>query len=743
MTLPALIDLQTERARIAALEAQRELRDAQTATRRADALHAAARAVFAAVLRDLDPLAGRLVDAIDGEPDETRLHWRLSDLLHDALQEIGAHAEQAARAMPEFGERFRRGAQPRDLLTVSQWADRRRWIVSGTNLPGQWRTDRVPHLRDIMDDLSEHSPVEEVVLMKASGIGGTEALYNWIGYIMDHLGNRDLMVVLGSLELRDRSFNPRLQKMLAETPCLGEIVTRASRASSNRQDLIEYGANARIIKAGANSAESLRSDHIPYVILDEVDAFPWDVGGEGDPLTLIANRQRNFTRAKRLLVSTPVKDQESRIHQEYLAGDRRRRHVPCPHCGDFFILERDLLRRRLRLPREGEPAKARKVVESAWFVCPNCGGEIEEGHKPQMLPAGRWIAEQPHIRKKHSYQISAAYTMIGLGLSWQQLAQRLVDAEEDASKMKAVINTDWGEIWKEEGQGADPVSLLSRREEWEPEQIRANIRPLRVVAGVDVQKDRLEATLAAFGVDEQCWVFEHAILPGDTAQPDVWGDLAEQLREWDVERACIDAGYNTGMVQTFCAHRSWAIPTKGIPGSGRDVIEDDRRRRQRLRTKRRRGRPVEPIGVDQAKALIYSRLNLQKPGPGYVHFPAASWADDEYFAQLAAEQLRTRLRAGRPIVEWVQIRPRNEALDCLILALAAHRLCSGKLYAARASGRPDQDTAPAAGEAAAGRTDGAPEASHTPTPAAAAVPAAETPDLATLLAQARKKLVRR
>ena len=93
MTLPALIDLQTERARIAALEAQRELRDAQTATRRADALHAAARAVFAAVLRDLEPLAGRLVDAIDGEPDETRLHWRLSDLLHDALQEIGAHAE--------------------------------------------------------------------------------------------------------------------------------------------------------------------------------------------------------------------------------------------------------------------------------------------------------------------------------------------------------------------------------------------------------------------------------------------------------------------------------------------------------------------------------------------------------------------------------------------------------------------------------------------------------------------------
>lgn len=80
-------------------------------------------------------------------------------------------------------------------------------------------------------------------------------MYNWLGYIMQHLQNKDLLVVVPTLELRDRSFNPRLAKMLDESPSLAELVTRSSRNKSNRGDLLEYGARARIIKAGANSPD--------------------------------------------------------------------------------------------------------------------------------------------------------------------------------------------------------------------------------------------------------------------------------------------------------------------------------------------------------------------------------------------------------------------------------------------------------------------------------------------------------
>jgi len=113
---------------------------------------------------------------------------------------------------------------------------------------------------------------------------------------------------------------------------------------------------------------------------------------------------------------------------------------------------------------------------------------------------------------------------------------------------------------------------------------------------------------------------------------------------------------------------------QGYARHDRPLIEDERARRQRMRRRNRKGMPVEPIGVDQGKALIYARLKLTEPGKGYIHFPIHPAFDDEYFAQLAAEKLVTKTKGHRPFQEWVQTRARNEALDCMVYALAALRL---------------------------------------------------------------------
>ena len=47
------------------------------------------------------------------------------------------------------------GARPDPLLTISQWADKYRTLSQrASSEPGQWRTDRTPYLREIMDCLS-------------------------------------------------------------------------------------------------------------------------------------------------------------------------------------------------------------------------------------------------------------------------------------------------------------------------------------------------------------------------------------------------------------------------------------------------------------------------------------------------------------------------------------------------------------------------------------------------------------
>jgi phage terminase large subunit GpA-like protein len=158
--------------------------------------------------------------------------------------------------------------------------------------------------------------------------------------------------------------------------------------------------------------------------------------------------------------------------------------------------------------------------------------------------------------------------------------------------------------------------------------------------------------------------------------------------------AAIDSGYNTSMVYAFVEKRRWCVAVKGITGMGRPLIEDEKKRRQRLRNRRKKAAHVEPIGVDQGKALVYSRLKNIVPGTGYVHFPRDPAFDDEYFAQLAAEKLVTKIKGTRPFQEWVQSRPRNEALDCKVYSMAAMRLANKDLnrpLAQTADGTPPPD----------------------------------------------------
>ncbi len=502
----------------------------------------------------------------------------------------------------------------------------------------------------------------------------TEAMNNWIGYLMHHLQNKDALIVVPTLEMRDRSLNPRLNKMIAESPALAALTVTAARNKANRGDLLEYGAGARLIKSGANSPDSLRSDHLPYVICDEVDAFPWDVGDEGDPMTLIENRQRTFTRAKTYLISTPTLAGKSRIDLMYQRSDMRRYHVPCPHCGHYQPLLWDQLKYRTAPPPADDPHPIPQVLE-AWYLCHECGAEIAESHKPTMLAAGRWVARRPHISHTHGYHLNALYAPLGLGLNWVQVAQKWCNSQGDSAELKSFVNTYLGEVWREMGDSIDDISLITRREDYAWADL-----PLGVItAGVDVQKDRLEATIVGWGAGEEAWIIDHHILAGDTTDPDLWAELADTLTAYPVDLAAIDAGYNTSLVYDFVRARRWARAVKGFAGLGRPLVEDLKRRTQRLRRRNRVGVILEPLGVDQGKALLYARLKLPKAGPGYIHFPNSPSCDEEYFAQLAAEKLVTKFRGHRPIQEWIATRARNESLDTLNYALAALRLLPGDL----------------------------------------------------------------
>lgn len=106
------------------------------------------------------------------------------------------------------------GARPDPLLTISQWADRYRWLSQRASAEhGRWRTERTPYLREIMDCLSPSSLIERVAFMKGAQIGGTECGNNWMGYVI-HQAPGPMMPVQPTVEMAKRNSKQRIEPLI-------------------------------------------------------------------------------------------------------------------------------------------------------------------------------------------------------------------------------------------------------------------------------------------------------------------------------------------------------------------------------------------------------------------------------------------------------------------------------------------------------------------------------------------------
>jgi phage terminase large subunit GpA-like protein len=589
---------------------------------------------------------------------------------------VNAEADDFAGA-DAIVDAWREGLRPEPLFTVSEWADRHRVLgTRGSAEAGRWRTERTPYLREIMDALSPMHPARRVIFMKGAQIGGTECGNNWIGYVIHHAPG-PMLAVQPTTETAKRFSDQRIDPLLEETPALRERVAPArSRDSGNRQLSKEFPGGV-LVMTGANSAVGLRSMSARFLFMDEIDAYPGDVEEEGDPVALAEARARTFgIRRKTYLVSTPTIAGLSRIEREYQASDQRRFFVPCPHCRHAQHLRFERL-----VWEKGNP-------KTAAYICEECDEAIGEQHKTAMLAEGEWrstaIADDPATV---GYHISALYSPVGW-FSWADVARQWEAAQGNDREIKTFKNTVLGETWQEAGEAPDWQRLYDRREEWPAATAPAGA--LLLTAGVDVQRDRIEASVWGWGCDRQSWLVEHRILVGNPFEAAVWADLRALLEErWrhesghllPIARAAIDSGDGMTTAEVYAFVRGFGVRAIAIKGQdglraaiGQPTPTEIRRNGQRLG-----GVKVWPVGVSFLKAETYGWLRLERPTeesgdlypPGFVHLPEHA-AGEEFCRQITAEQFVVRAgRNGFRRAEWVKTRERNEALDCRVYARAA------------------------------------------------------------------------
>ena len=565
---------------------------------------------------------------------------------------------------------FFRGLRPIERVTVSQWADRDRFLAPVSSAePGRYRTARTPYLRKIMDCLSVHDPHRKVVFVKAAQIGGTEAGSNFLGYCM-HIAPGPVMFVQPTDDMVKRLSKGRIDPLIENCPeLLQRVAPSKSRDSNNTINQKNFNGGV-LIMAGANSAAGLRSVPIRYLILDEVDAYPQDLDGEGSPIDLAIARTRTFPNRKIFMLSTPTIEGLSAIEREFLETDQNYYHVPCPFCGGMQRLVFSNLKWE-----QGHP-------ESVRYRCEHCGELIAERYKGEMLAAGEWLPERPEKVSSDviGFHLNSLYSPYGWH-SWEQIVRDFLAARYNQSKLKVFVNTTLGQTWAERGEAPPFKNLYNRRETYRTNTVPDDVCFL--TAGVDVQRDRLELEIVGWCADKRSYSIDYRVLEGDTAGTKVWDDLAGVVGErWSrrdgmelpIRMMAVDTGYNTTHVYAFCRRFSAdkVVPVKGQDHLGVSFAPpktvDVTRSGKKVGSMR-----LYNVGVSFLKSELYACLRLEKdsngvPPPNYCHFPEY---DEHYFRGLTAEEQVVKVVRGYPHLQWVKRYERNEPLDCRIYARAA------------------------------------------------------------------------
>lgn len=570
-------------------------------------------------------------------------------------------------------------------LRGAEWADRYFYLSpesSGTE--GRWRC--YPYQIGLLNWMTSDD-IEEVNVMKSRRVGYTKMLLAAAACLI-HQKRRNVVTWQPADGDAADFVRDEVDTALRDVPVLGAML-RSDPESKSKYNTIEkkvfVGATWDI--KGGKSARNFRRMSKDVAIYDELSAFDADIEGEGSALEIGDGRLDQAPFPKSIRGSTPKTKGLCQIEAAVEAADMVfYRYLPCPHCGHLHRLEFANLKWE-----DGEPG-------TAYFVCQANGCQILYRDYPAMDKAGRWQtidgywysdaedrffdAEDNQIEKPRRIgaRIWAAYSYLR---PWSWLVDRWLAATKEAATgkitaLKAVINTLLGETWEERGEAIESKGLAGRGEGY-LEGGTIPVEVLAITAGVDVQggaNARIEVEIVGHGLEGETWSLAYEVVRGDTENPETWDALDEILLRrfvradgapMKIDAAFIDSGYMAHEVYRFTAKRRKRniYATKGVNTGtlcNKGTWQGDEKKKSRaiLRT----------VNVDDAKTIIFNRLRIEKPGPGYCHFP--DHYQPEHFEKLTNEE-KIEVRNKRGLLtgyKWEKKGP-NEPLDCRAYAIGA------------------------------------------------------------------------
>lgn len=579
-------------------------------------------------------------------------------------------------------------------ISLSEWADKHFFLSpESSHKQGSWVA--YPFQRAWMDWFSSDD-IEEVSLRKAKRVGYTKILVAFIAYNAAHR-RRKQALWQPTDDDRDSFVKSEIDPMLRDVSAMRPILLSAKENTIKLKRFV----GSVLHTLGGKAARAYRRITVAVSMLDEVDAFDQRIEKSLDPITGARGRLEGAPFPKLIAGTTPRMRGVSHIeYREQNADVMMRFHVVCEHCNAAHPLVWGAKDVAHGFKWDGsDPATVR-------HLCPHCRGAMTQADYLRRWQGGEWVSACGNFRygddgvwrdgegatcraPRHvAAHIWAAYSP---QREWADIVREFIEADRKAGAgetgpLQTFVNETLGELWEEKFERADEHVLARRAENYR--RFTVPLGGLVLVCGIDVQDNRFEVVVWAIGRGEEMWCVDYSVIYANPADEREWSEKLDPYldtafahaggQSLRIEAAAVDTGgHFTHQAYNFCRlrERRRVFAVKGDPQpskvvKGRATIQDVNWKGKVLK----RGVRLWYVGTDTAKDLIYGRLMVTQPGPGYVHFTAD--LPPEFYHQLTAES-RVPVRGARGIEHrWVNTkRSRNEVLDCTVYALfCAHAM---------------------------------------------------------------------
>ena len=591
------------------------------------------------------------------------------------------------------------GLIPMDvLMSCTEWAEKNRYLNSKiTGTSGNFSYKNAPYCREIADCFSKNSPVQQVAIMKGVQLGlTTSVIENVIGYSID-TDPCPMMFVFPTDKDAENYKKLKIDNLIDFSNLRGKIIAgtenKNSRRTGDTQTLLEF-VNGFLILASCRKGQDLRRTNVKKLFLDELDAFIDEIKNEGSPIEIAVKRTDSYIEKGRKICynSTPILAHKSKIFEYYQKGDCRKFFVPCPHCGGmqelvFYKSDGGLYPDNKALKKGKTKTKPYGLMfdvkecregnyDSVRYKCMHCGSDFYDYHKRLIEQDGEWRATQKSkIPFYRSYHISALYS---LTKPWWNIVLDFLDAGKDPKKLQSFYNLDLGLPFEDRTGGVEYQTVHRLKDET----LQNNVLPkgaLFLTCAADIQRDRIECEIKAWGDRFRCWGISHRVFPGNTLDiyDPCWQEFSKVVNEnWggkQIEIGLVDSGDGelTDTVYNFCATYGdgLILPLKGFISRART--------REKYKIVELPGYDnlyLVEVYTDLYKNILARYLSQEEHiGDDYPDgwFTFAAGYSDEYFRQLTTERkVKLTTPDGLVAVKWVQ-HGRNEAFDLNVYNLAA------------------------------------------------------------------------